>query len=98
MNLSDKYEKLMEYIYDQYNKSESFRIHGEHAGILVDMICACTDIKLSDVKSREEALIYLHKQGWIDKEQEENVNRCLYNNFIKLTDRGIEFAKSKRKI
>ena len=66
MKISEKYKKLMEFIYDQYDKSDAFKGHGEHASVLVQQFQRSSGIRFGDANAQKSAMSYLLKQGWIE--------------------------------
>lgn len=66
MKVSEKYEKLMEFVYDEYDKGDTFKGHGEPAMVLVQRFQRFLGIRLGDAGAQKAAMNYLLKQGWIE--------------------------------
>jgi hypothetical protein len=94
VNINTKYEKLMEYIYDEYKRSEAFRVHGERASAIVVSFYKKTGIRFETGFAQEEAIVYLHKQGWI--ENVHKTNHAIYHSDIIPTHNGIKHVESSR--
>jgi len=59
-------EKLMTFIYDQYNGSDTFKSHGEPAGVIVTEFIRVSGIELGDAGAQREYMRLLKKKGWIE--------------------------------
>ena len=60
-------EKLIGFIYDEYNRREVFRSHGEAASVVVAQFCRKYGIRLGDARAQLEYVRLLRKKGWIDR-------------------------------
>jgi hypothetical protein len=96
MNIIGKYEKLMEFIYDEYCNKETFQSHGLAGQIILSEFQRFTGIRFGDANTQKAAIEYLFKQGWIDKTQKSNYS--IYLQPIKPTKLGMEFVQNKRNI
>ncbi len=59
-------EKLMTFIYDQYNGSDTFKSHGEAAGVILIRFTRESGIRLGDAGAQQEYMRLLKKRGWIE--------------------------------
>jgi hypothetical protein len=66
VKLSEKYEKLMEFIYGEYDKSNNFHGHGEYASVLVARFQRSSGIRFGEARAQLAAASYLLNQGWIE--------------------------------
>ena len=66
MKISEKHEKLMEFIYDEYNNSSTFQGHGEFPIVLVERFQRASGIRFGDGYAQLAAIDYFLKQGWIE--------------------------------
>lgn len=66
MKLSERYEKLMDFIYREYERSDSFKGHGEYASILVTRFQRYSGISFGDAQAQLSAIYHLLRQGWIE--------------------------------
>jgi len=59
-------EKLMTFIYDQYNSSDTFKSHGEHASVILIRFTRESGIRLGNARAQLEYMRLLKKRGWIE--------------------------------
>jgi hypothetical protein len=92
MKISEKYEKLMEFIYDEYQKSDVARKYGKYASVLVAEFERSTGIDLGDAGSQLEPFRLLYDKGWITLSPKSLVSYAR----IKPTVEGIEHVEQRR--
>jgi hypothetical protein len=66
MNITEKYEKLMEFICDRYSNSDTFQAHGEQASVIILEFQRFAGIRFGLSDAQKAAMIYLLEQGWIE--------------------------------
>ncbi len=59
-------EKLMTFIYDRYNGSDTFKSYGEPASVIVAEFIRESGIELGDAGALQEYMRLLKKKGWIE--------------------------------
>jgi hypothetical protein len=60
-------EKLMAFIYDEYNQSDAFKSYGEFASAILSRFCSQSGIELgTDEGARIEYMRLLQRKGWIE--------------------------------
>ena len=100
MNISEKDEKLMEFIYDEYKKSSSFQTHGEFASTLVSRFQDKSGIRFGDSGAQLEAMQRLIEKGWVEMVTiaGKRIGRTHLNiaSRITPTDAGFLFVERKR--
>jgi hypothetical protein len=62
----DILEKLMAFIYDEYNRSDRFRAYGEGASVILRRFTSKYGIRLGDIRAQLEYMRLLKKKGWIE--------------------------------
>lgn len=62
----DILEKLMGFIYDEYNRSDTFKSYGEPASVIVTEFIRESGIELGDAGAQREYMRLLKKKGWIE--------------------------------
>ena len=92
MRISDKYEKLLEYIYDDYENNETSRSYGVYASLIVTQFERNKRIDLGGPKSHLEAIRYLYQNGWIRK----NTKNIYTSTKIKPSPEGIRHVEDRR--
>ena len=105
MKLSDKYDKFIDFICDEFQNNEDFRQNGEAGSTLVTMFQRATNIRFVDVGQEDErlkqaAIKYLFDQSWIEPYSIDNKPSKVifdYNNRFKPTDKGIAYVEDRRK-
>lgn len=100
MNITERDEKLMEFIYDEYKNSSSFQTHGEFASTLVSRFEDRWGIKFGDSGAQLEATQRLMEKGWIETVTIEGkrIGRTHLNIVSRImpTNAGILFVEGKR--
>ena len=104
MNLTKKYDKFMQFIYDEYNRKQAFQRNGESGSVLVARFEHAFHIKFvndyEDASVKEAAIKYLYEQGWIETVWVNGSPRKLPITFaqrIKPTRQGMLYVEEKRK-
>jgi hypothetical protein len=97
MNISEKDEQLMEFIYDEYERDSVFQHFGEFGSILVEK----SGIYFGDdAGAQVEAIRRLLKQGWIEivtlGGNRIATTRVTIISRIKPTTEGIQYVESRR--
>jgi len=100
MDISEIDEKLMKFIYDEYNKSSTFKTYGEFASVLVGRFRDRLRIELGDAAAQLEAMQRLIERGWIETVSlgGKRIGRTHLNvvSRIKPTVTGIRFIEEKQ--
>jgi len=100
VNISEIDEKLMEFIYDEYSKSSTFKTYGEFASVLVGRFKDRLRIELGDGGAQLEAMQRLIEKGWIEAVSVggNRIGRTHLTTIsrIKPTAVGIRFIEEKR--
>jgi hypothetical protein len=65
-NTSNILEKLMAYIYDEYNRNDTFKKHGQHSRVLCLGFERASGISLGYAGAQQEYIRLLLKNGWIE--------------------------------
>jgi hypothetical protein len=87
MKTGEVMEKLMEYIYDEYNRDSAFKSHGQGIFPLTSGFGRVTGIYLGDAYDQREYIRLLVSKGWV----------CYVNKVrIKPTIAGIEHVEERR--
>jgi hypothetical protein len=89
---SDRYERLLGFLYDKYQRSDTFRAYGDFPWPLADEFEAESGTGLGDGASQLEAFRFLHEKNWIGVSQ----TKVTAVSTVKLTPRGIEYVEQKR--
>jgi hypothetical protein len=66
MKLSERYEKLMDFIYKEYERSNSFHGHGVYASVIVRQFQRYSGISFGDAGAQLSAINHIFMQGWIE--------------------------------
>lgn len=66
MKAGDILEKLMAFIYDEYNASDVFKSYGEHASVILTKFTRESGIGLGDARAQLEYMRLLLRRGWIE--------------------------------
>ena len=99
MNISDKLDKLIEFIYDEYEESSVFKTHGGYAGVIVYGFTDRTGISFGDAGAQVEAIRLLTKSGWLEIvpfSRHSSSSRIISSTRIKLTIEGIRYVEGRR--
>lgn len=100
-NTGDILEKLIGFIYDDYNRRGVFRSHGEAASVVVTQFCHKYRIQLGDARAQLEYIRLLKKKGWIEVVALDGSSapRARLSSFskIKPTPEGIHHVEERRK-
>ena len=93
-------ERLMKFIYDKYNSSDTFKSHGEHAGVIVTEFIYESGLDLGDAGAQKEYIRLLKKRGWIEVvsiDGRSKVGARLYSfSRIKPTFQGVIHVEERR--
>ena len=92
MKISQINEKLMEFIYDDYQKSDATRRAGKYASVIVAEFERQTGIDMGDAGSQLEPFRFLYNKGWITLSPKLLVSYAR----VKPTIEGIEYIEAKR--
>jgi len=100
MKTGDILEKLMEFIYNQYSRSDTFKSHGEYASIMLTRFTRESGIRLGNAGAQLEFARQLLKKGWIEIVALDGSTRIGARLFtysrIKPTPEGIEHVEQRR--
>jgi hypothetical protein len=100
MKLSQKYDKLMDFIYDEFSISNTFKRYGKTPSVLIKQFQRVSDIRFGNIGAQQDAFRYLFEQGWIQPYlpsgniSRENVD---FYSLIKPTRKGILYVEERRK-
>jgi len=93
-------EKLMTFIYDQYNSSDTFKSHGEHASVILIRFTRESGIRLGNARAQLEYMRLLKKRGWIEVASVDSISkpgpRLFSFSRIKPTLEGINHVEERR--
>src|SRR4030042_1900579 len=99
MKLGEKDERLLKYIYDEYEKNSVFQQYGQYALTIVSSLEEDTGIEFEDAGAQLEAINRLLKQGWIETEPIRTKTSVQITDKVRrLTPLGIEHVEQRRKI
>ncbi len=102
MKLSERYEKLMDFIYREYERNSSFEGHGEFASILVQRFQRRSGINLGAAQAELSAMYHLLRQGWIEIVSVDGTrirsNKLYGHSRIKPTHEGILHVEERRSL
>jgi len=66
MNKLKLYDRLLKYMYDEYNAGHNASGHGEHVSVLVNHFEGISESnRIGDAHEKKAAVNYLLKNGWI---------------------------------
>ncbi len=93
-------QKLIEYIYDEYNRKDTIKAHGESSNIVLSGFERITGIDLGYAGAKQEVLKQLRKKGWIEVVAFDGNSipkgRLFSWSRIKPTIEGMEYVEGKR--
>jgi hypothetical protein len=104
MKLNDKYDKFIDFIYDEFRKSEDLQRYGEDGPTLITRFQRATNIKFVDTGYEDErlkqaAIRYLYERGWIkpySKDGHTPKTSFDYNDKFKPTNEGTLYVERRR--
>ncbi|AQY72714.1 hypothetical protein B1772_01180 [Dehalococcoides mccartyi] len=100
-NTGDILEKLISFIYDEYNRRDVFKSHGEAASVVVSQFSRNYGIRLGDAGAQLEYIRLLRKNGWIEVVALDGSStpraRLFSFSRIKPTPEGIQHVEERRK-
>lgn len=100
MKTGDILEKLMAFIYDEYNRSDTFRSYGESASVILSRFTSKYGIRLGDARAQLEYMRLLKKRDWIEVVSLDGSSkigaRLVSFARIKPTPEGIEHVEQRR--
>ena len=100
MKTGDILEKLMAFIYDEYNASDVFKSHGEHASVILTRFVRESGIRLGDAGAQLEYMRLLLRRGWIEivtLDRSTRIGARLFTySRIKPTPEGIRHVEERR--
>lgn len=100
MKTGDILEKLMEFIYDEYNANDVFKSYGEHASVILTGFSRRSGIGLGDAGAQLEHMRLLLRRGWIEIVALDGSSvigaRLLTYSKIKPSPEGIKHVEERR--
>jgi hypothetical protein len=104
MKLSDKYDKFIDFIYDEFQKSDDFQRKGEDGPTLVRLFQQSTNIRFVEIGDEDErlkyaAVRYLYDRGWIEPysiDGKRSKASFDYNDRFKPASKGILYVEDRR--
>jgi len=92
MNVSQRYQRLLEFMYDKYQTSATLREAGEFPWPLADEFERESGVDLGDGASQLEAIRFLAKEGWV----EISTKTLSPASRVHLTRRGMKHVEDSR--
>lgn len=100
MKTGDILEKLMAFIYDEYNASDVFKSGGQYASVVLTGFTCESGIELGDAGAQLEYMRLLLRRGWIEIVTLDGSNRIGARLFtyskIKPSLEGIKHIEERR--
>lgn len=89
----------MEFIYDEYDKSSTFKQYGEYASVIASRFVEKSGIDLGDAGAQLEAISLLVERGWLKivrTGRRTDESRITIISKIKPTNEGIKQVERRR--
>ena len=100
MKTGDILEKLMEFIYDEYNRSDAFKSYGEYASVILSRFTDKSGIRLGNAGAQQEYMRQLLRLGWVEivtLNRSGRIDTRLFgHSSIKPTPEGIKHVEERR--
>jgi len=97
MEISKIDERLIQFIYDEYQRHSVFQHYGQYPTVITKQFERRFGIDLGDAGAQLEAINRLLKQGWIETKPSRTNNIQLTDRVRRLTPLGIEYVEHSRK-
>ena len=97
MNVSEKDNRFIEFVYDEYKGKPAFQHYGIYGSVLVKRFTRTTGIRFGNAGAQLEAISRLLNRGWIEIEPViKNTSVQLADKVRRITPLGIEYVENLR--